>query len=528
MYKVFLVEDEIVTRKGIRNTIPWRENGLEYAGDAPDGEKALPLIRETHPDIVITDIRMPFMDGLELSRILRKEFPDVKIIILSGHDEFEYAQKAIPLEVSSYQLKPVTPEELTGALLEVTAQLDVDRQEKAAHLALLEKSRAYHELLQEKFILRLITGGLEPVETIAQSERLHLNIVAQRYLVMVLVFEPTCNPIEVDYENYQALKRLAVSAVEKNPDVLWFYKDIDELVLLIKGMDFSPLETEAEFLSNLIQETLPEKSTCRLRIGIGTACSCLADLKESYAAAQYALENRTKNAGTQPIDTLLFPVLKREDIERMLNLEDTQDFDTFFSREIRPLQSAIEHSNVYRNYVLTHLVFTCAHFIRSMGGNPFHVLSDLDYLENRLSTIKDFLSLRNFIQDTVYRTLEFRDQQVHNLNNSIIWEAKAFLSDNYQNPDISLQDVTGHVNISTSHFSRIFRREVGMTFVEYLTSLRIEQAKVLLCTTSKRAYEVAEEVGYKDPHYFSTVFKRYAGCSPSEYQDLKLSKNTGG
>ena len=161
---------KIVTREGIRNTVKWNEIGFQYVGDAPDGEAALPLIMEARPDIVITDIRMPFMDGLELAQVLRRELPGLKIIILSGHDEFEYAQRAIPLEVSSYQLKPVTRQELTNALLQAAAQLDVERQEKATHLELIEKSNAYHELLQEKFMLRLVTGGLDTAEALAQSE----------------------------------------------------------------------------------------------------------------------------------------------------------------------------------------------------------------------------------------------------------------------------------------------------------------------------------------------------------------------
>src|SRR5262245_44691591 len=130
MYKVFFVEDEVITREGIRDNVDWRGNGFEFCGEATDGEMALPLLRTTQPDVLITDIKMPFMDGLQLSKIVRERMPWVKIIILSGHDEFEYAQKAIHLGVTDYLLKPVTVQKLQNALQKLAVQLEQERIEK--------------------------------------------------------------------------------------------------------------------------------------------------------------------------------------------------------------------------------------------------------------------------------------------------------------------------------------------------------------------------------------------------------------
>src|SRR5574338_99123 len=138
-YKVFFVEDEIITREGIRDHVDWRASGFEFCGEAADGEMALPLLRTAQPDVLITDIKMPFMDGLQLSKIVRERMPWVKIIILSGHDEFEYAQKAISLGVTEYLLKPITVQELHGALRKLSAQLDQERKEQAALKKLQEQ-----------------------------------------------------------------------------------------------------------------------------------------------------------------------------------------------------------------------------------------------------------------------------------------------------------------------------------------------------------------------------------------------------
>jgi two-component system response regulator YesN len=521
MYKLFLVEDEIVTREGIRDAVDWGEAGFEFAGDAPDGEAALPLILEARPDIVITDIKMPFMDGLELTGILREQMPELKVLILSGHDEFEFAKKAIPLEVSDYLLKPITREELLTALHNVARQLDRERQEQAHLHDLLAKLQSQQELLQEKLLLRLVTGGIDATDAVEQSQRLHVNIVAAGYLVMLLHFEVSGGPA-ADYTRYHDLRLAAVSAVNKNPDVLWFYKDLDELILIIKGGPHSPLAEEAQFLSRLITDTLSTDSDCVVHIGIGSRCERLTSLPESYAAAQQVLArggSSTFEAGKTPLTD--FPLLSRESIERFLHVETSGEFDAFFDQTIVPLRDAIENSQVYRNYVFTHVVFTCGSFIKQMGGNAFHVLKDLDYLEDRLSDLDGFSDFKTRLMDVVVAALDFRDAQVVNLHSSLVWEAKAFLRDNFHNPDISLQMVADHIGMSASHFSRVFSQEEGQTYVEYLTALRIERAEELLCTTNLRAYQIAENVGYNDPHYFSAVFKRITDFTPSEYRERR-------
>src|SRR5919108_2844755 len=131
-YKVFFVEDEIITREGIRDNVDWQASGFEFCGEATDGEIALPLLRAAQPDVLITDIKMPFMDGLKLSKIVRERMPQTKIVILSGHDEFEYAQQAIQLGVTEYLLKPVTVHSLHQVLRRLAAQLDRERAEQEA------------------------------------------------------------------------------------------------------------------------------------------------------------------------------------------------------------------------------------------------------------------------------------------------------------------------------------------------------------------------------------------------------------
>src|SRR5215217_4187935 len=185
-YKVFLVEDEIVTREGIRDTVDWAAAGYQFCGEAPDGEIALPLIYERRPETVITDIKMPFMDGLQLCRILRETLPATKIIILSGHDEFKYAQEAIQIGVTEYLLKPIIPQELLAALRKVARQIDEEHQTSAHLHALQAQMVSQQSLLRERCLLDLVTGNSSAADFIEQAQSLEIDLLAPWYQVLLI------------------------------------------------------------------------------------------------------------------------------------------------------------------------------------------------------------------------------------------------------------------------------------------------------------------------------------------------------
>jgi two-component system response regulator YesN len=188
-YKVFFVEDEIITREGIRDNVDWQAGGFEFCGEAADGEMALPLLRMAQPDVLITDIKMPFMDGLQLSKIVRERMPWVKIIILSGHDEFEYAQEAIKLGVTDYLLKPVTVQKLQNILQKLTLQLDQERKEKENLKKLQEQVEENQAILRERLLFKLVVSAISPTEAIEKGQILGIDLIARCYLIVILKIE---------------------------------------------------------------------------------------------------------------------------------------------------------------------------------------------------------------------------------------------------------------------------------------------------------------------------------------------------
>ena len=240
-YKVFLVEDEIATREGIRDAVDWRAAGYQFCGEAPDGEIALPLIRERRPETVITDIKMPFMDGLQLCRILRETLPATKIIILSGHDEFKYAQEAIQIGVTEYLLKPIVPQDLVAALRKVARQIDEEHQ-TTAHIEALQAQMASHRpLLRERCLLDLVAGNSCSADFIKQAQSLEIDLLAPWYQVLVVraVLHPSA-PQTPLFAVCQQIDAVLAEIIGETGSVVSFRPGLKETILILKGDDPRP------------------------------------------------------------------------------------------------------------------------------------------------------------------------------------------------------------------------------------------------------------------------------------------------
>src|SRR5512135_3284880 len=341
-YKAFFVEDEIVTREGIRDNVDWQVDGFEFCGEAPDGEMALPLLRVAKPDVLITDIKMPFMDGLQLTRIVRERMPGVKIVILSGHDEFEYAQEAIKLGVTEYLLKPVGVQELHNVLHKVAAQLDRERKEREELQRLRDQVEENLAVLRERFLLKLVVGAVSSAEAIEQSQSLGMELIARCYLVVVIKVELCDAPEQFDYHEYQQVQRIVSSLVETNPDVFLLTKDLEELVLMIKGNTPEYLQEEGDLLVEQIQRQA-QGEKCKLAIGVGTPKKRITDIYHSFVEALTAIQdtaNTHKAASNGGVDTAELLKVDKSAVEDYLRCGVKEDFDDFFDAFIRPLGEA--------------------------------------------------------------------------------------------------------------------------------------------------------------------------------------------
>ncbi|HEY0827664.1 MAG TPA: response regulator, partial [Bacilli bacterium] len=269
MKKVFFVDDEILVREGIRNTINWRGEGFIYCGDAPDGESALPLIEELVPDIVITDIKMPFMDGLELSKIMKQRMPSIKIIILSGHDEFDYAREALRIGVTEYCVKPVDSKDLIQLLHQVGNQIDIESQKRDELEYLKRKMDESVTFTKEKLLSDLCFGLVSAAAVIQASAAVNLKLLSRYYMVVI-----------TDYESSESANSLYTS------EILHFKRNKREAVWIFRGEHPQELTEMAEQFIESVKWVADEEGPDTLIVGIGSIQDRMLGISQSYREAE--------------------------------------------------------------------------------------------------------------------------------------------------------------------------------------------------------------------------------------------------
>ncbi len=519
-YKVYLVEDEVTTREGIRDNVDWQAAGFELSGESSDGEIALPRIEAIQPDVLITDIKMPFMDGLQLCKIAREHMEWMKIIIISGYNDFHYAQTAIQLGVTEYLLKPVSVQDLQGVLLRVKVALDREKSERAYLKSLRSQVEDNLALLREKFLMRLVTGGELSLSAIEQSQQLGLNILSPYYQVILLDVQSGGQPL--DYAACQQIEGLVGGLVLANKDVLLTKKDLAEFVLILKGDSQDQLEQEGAFLAGLIREEVENKTGCRVLDGVGAPQQHLGDLHRSFAEALMHLNGSREDAGTVGLEQLDHAALRRF-------LEDGRidDFDAFFEQTILPLSEAALRSSLLRRYVIVDIVLSASQFVSDLGGNTRQVIPDIENEEAYLSRLRTLEQVHAEMRRLFEAVLSFRDSQAGSDRATLIQKTRDYIGEHFSDSNLTLNEVAAQANFSPNHFSAVFSQETGGTFRDYLTHTRIEQAKKLLRTTYLKVAEVAFQCGYNDPHYFSVIFRKVAGKSPQQFRDINRKSSIG-
>jgi two-component system, response regulator YesN len=520
LYKVFLVEDEIVTREGIRDNVDWKSNGFEFFGEASDGDIALPLLRAIKPDVLITDIKMPFMDGLQLTKIVRERMPWVKIVILSGHDEFEYAQEAIKLGVNEYLLKPITVQEMHKVLQKIGAQLDQEKKEQENLKKLQEQLTENQAMLRERLLLKVVTGTIASTEAIEKGQSMGLDLVAKCYLIVILKIEVRNRSEKFNFDEFQQIQQKVSALIGNNPDIYLLNKDWAEFVLLMKGNIPQYLDEEKGLLLGLIKAEM-EKTRYQLTIGIGTQKNRISDIYQSFLEAFVSIQSpadKEKDDPNQVVDKTELLKVNKSAVETYLNCGVKEDCEEFFNSYIQPLGDTALKSYLIKNYIFMDVVLATAKLVNDLRGDIDVVIPELNSIETILANINTIEQLKEKTCKILNKALMFRDSQTSGQHTRLIRQAKEYIDQHYMEPDLSLFEVASQVNLSSSHFSMVFSQETCQTFKEYLTTTRINKARELLRTSSLSSNDISYQVGFNDPHYFSYVFRKNTGFSPTEFR----------
>jgi len=529
MYKVFLADDEIVIREGIRNNFPWETTEFMLAGEASDGEIALSMLQDIKPDILITDIKMPFMDGLALCRSVSHTMPWMHVVILSGHDEFIYAKEAMALGVKEYLLKPVNAQELLHTLLKIGERIQEEKKKQADLAALKEQFASSSRYLQENLLRELISGSIkqEGVEELhLRSRKLNMSLRASSYLAMLVTPEYTDTRYEESIAVQGALQRLC----EGSSGTVFFCEMSGYPVLLVLGDNESDLEERAYGVAQAAQYGIERTTGIPVKVSIGTCVNYLWEVPQSLSAAQavqrtmgvFQKENSQRRImGVRDVGItsgLSLINLDVTPIGEQLQYATREDVDNILAHYEASLGDMATHSMVMANYVYVEILLAASHIIKENGGVPKEVIPQRLQEQGLTESMLSVDGTLPLTKEILLCAITFRDRQNATKYFMVIRKAQAYLNEQYSNPCISLHDVASYVAMSNNHFCTIFSQEVGITFTEYLTGLRISKAKELLRATNLRSSDIAYKVGYNDPHYFSYLFKKNTGMTPSDFR----------
>ena len=548
MLKIFLAEDEVVVRETIKRMIPWEELGFELVGEAADGEMALPLLIRQQPDLLITDIKMPFMDGLTLARLAKKEIPGLKVVILSGYDDFNYAKQAIGIGVEDYLLKPITKNALIERLSEIRSRYEHEKTQKEYYEKFQREMQAYEKNSSRDFFEALVGGSMDMMEVYKRAEKLGLDIVAEAY--NVLIFTMNCDEdFSGQRDEYSSWEAESLELLENffagHSSAMLFRSNIFSYGVLLKGQR-ETIEENTRACVDEIRKILSRQDGRReWFLAVGQSVERLSQIQKSYHTASRAFSQRylydenilyydemetmehpggqaetEDNAYLQKVDVnALNPAILQKFLSNGLQ-EETENFvkDYFYAIGQEPMESL-----VFRNYVILNVRFSVISFIKGLGCDT-NEMESADTEEVLAESGKNMESAIAYAKKMISQAIEIRDQNSGNKNRSILKTAVDFIDSHYMDEEISLNTVANVANVSSNHFSALFSQNMGQTFIEYLTSLRMNKAKELLRCTGMRSSEIAGEIGYKDAHYFSYLFKKIQGMTPSDYRKAREEK----
>ena len=535
MLRVFLVEDESIIRETLRDTVPWAQYGYTFAGEAGDGEMALPLIRQVKPDVLITDVRMPFMDGLALSELVRKEFPEMKIIIISGHDDFEYARQAISIGVDQYLLKPITKKTLLDVLEELRGKIEGERANRSYLAQFHREAEEYEQYTRRVFFERVVAGQLSVQEIYESAAKLDIDLRAQCY---ALAFFSVLPEPSVSAESYsEPGARLRDALLEhflKYPEYILLRWNLTTYAVLLKG------ETaRMEELSERCVETVrsqyaacaPEQSwyvaVGRPTQRLSTLPACFEEVSRLWAYRHILPQQHVLTADTvsfltgtgsanSQLDQLDANQVDPAILTGVMQSASAQEIPSFVDEYLHSVEKALS-SKPFCQYLMLSVRFTAARFAASLEIGQQEAFAPLDCL-NMVGRSVTAADLKNYFCAILLRMAALRDQASSSQWRSLLKQAVAYIDGHFTQESLSLNQVAREVNISANYLSAVFSQEMGATFTEYVTGKRMDLAKNLLRTTDKRSGEVAAAVGYKDPHYFSFLFKKTQGCTPRDYR----------
>ncbi len=525
-YTVLLVDDEEEVIQVIMKKLDWEKLGFTVVGYACNGVKALELVEEYQPDVVMTDIKMPYMNGMQLSSRIKTEFPTTKILIFTGFDEFEYAKEAVHLEVEEYILKPVNSLELTNVFTQLKNKLDLEIHEKRNVETLQKYYLESLPLLQANFYSMLMEGRIRQEEMPRYLTDYQLSFQGPYFCCIVIHTSSSQVP---EGMNPMLLVTSVQKQAEEHLGEKWQAKAfpyLENIVLIAQlgsESEITELTDDCDRFCKYARHIIGAVVT----IGIGQVCGNVAGLSQSYNSARAAVSYRVIYGASRAInvkETIPQEVRGPSSADdarlsylfKMIRLGSEDDIKDAVAGYL--YQAAFHERTLKQYHVdIMELISALYRFAVNQEIATEAFPENMKVLYASLLDM-DGAALQKWLTDI---SLSFHEELLDARNQStrsFVSKAKEYVYNNYTDEALSLDGVCQFLGVSNSYFSTVFKKKTGNSFIGYLTDYRMDQASRLLIETNDKSYMIARQVGYTDPNYFSYVFKRRFGVSPSRYR----------
>ena len=533
MYKLLIVDDEPVTREGISDFIRSNDFGIDVVRQADSGEEALKIVDELRPDIILSDIKMPGVDGIEFAQIIRSKYPGIKIIFISGYDDTDYLHSAFKVDAVDYILKPVKLKELRAVLGRVTNCISREQDKEKRVRDMENKLMKSMPLLRQRFFMLLINGRENDEDSIAQQcDFLGIKLLQSKRLCAICV-----NIINYEFpdkiKDRQCLSFAVLNILQELVDKFMagyvFENSMGEFVGIL---DFGHEDYEKDFFefADMVKKSFKEAINMDVIIGVGEMVDSLSKIHMSYSQANCAAMNKmfidTDSAISMdslsgiPNDGFIINERVYDKLINCLRTADSDGVKAIISDIFDILKKRDNLNTPYCFNVCIQLLFFGMKFFSELGMYSGATEIYEHQTLKKLTHTAELDEMKTVICEHYgYLCMQIGEKRTKRGNNPVD-KIKAIVDEKYSE-DLTINDIAEEVFLSPTYMCFIFKQKTGMTINEYLTFVRIEAAKKLLSDSSLKLSEVSRRVGYPNTSYFSKLFKKRVGCNPSEYNQNK-------
>lgn len=518
MYNVLIVDDETIICEGISKIIDWRKYNFNVIGLAENGREAMEIIKSQHTDLVITDIRMPAMDGLELSGQIKQYNPDIKVIVISGYGDFEYARKAIEHGVKAYLLKPVIPEELLEQLQYMLELLD---KQTSSSREECEKQR----IIKDKLLYELVSEPSNASQIIKDLERYHVNLSGVSYNVAVISIRNLSAASRDSLENARPGIRSIVESYTAENALGYVYEDINGAIGILATGNPGLNEVELHRHLTAVSDLIEKQTGSITAIGIGTEKTGQGDIymcrREAFRALERKITDKYKRLFSYVDFVEADQQLWKLQWNRETFIKSVEDMD---EDSIKLQMQTLIDNIVTRGFgadiirsVIINIMFELSSLIRRYNGDADKIFgyNPISEIENICGDLND---INEWVTDNCGKTMHYIMELKSKNTVSVIDNILKYIDENYTE-DISLSSVAAKFYVNSAYLGQLFKEKTGLFFSYYLNVKRIEKAKKLYRESDLKVYEIIEKAGFKRTEYFYRQFLKYEGITFAEYRD---------